>query len=191
MSDFIPEQPRSQATRYRLVPHPDMPPAAVEAVDVDLIRDGDTLLLTFVVEGNDHVALPDWVAPARADDLWKTTCCELFLGAAGDAGYVEFNYSPSTRWAAYRFESYREGRRDLPLSADPHVDRGDDNSAYLVEVEQSLADLPAGPLEMALTAVIEETDGTKSFWSLAHADGPPDFHNRDCFIATLPAADSH
>ena len=189
LSEFIPEVPRPQATRYRLVAHPDLPPTAVEAVDVDVVRDGDTLLLTFMVEGNDHVALPDWVAAARTDDLWKTTCCELFLGVAGDTGYVEFNYSPSTRWAAYRFAAHRAGGHDLPLAVDPRVDRGDDNSAYLVEVEQSLADLPRGPLEMALTAVIEETDGTKSFWALAHTDGPPDFHNRDCFIATLPAAD--
>lgn len=187
MSDFIPEPAR--ATRFVLVPHPDRPPNAVAAISVDVVREGDTVVLTFIVEGNEHVALPDWVTSARADDLWKTTCGELFLAAPDAAGYVEFNYSPSTQWAAYRFESYRAGRQDLSLSADPHVDRGDDNSAYLVEVDQSLTDLPAGALQMGLSAVIEETDGTKSFWALAHADGPPDFHNRDCFIATLPAAD--
>ena len=44
--------------------------------------------------------------------------------------------------------------------------------------------------QLALSAVIEEIDGTKSYWALAHAPGPPDFHNRDCFIATLPAPDS-
>jgi hypothetical protein len=49
--------------------------------------------------------------------------------------------------------------------------------------------LPADS-DLALTAVIEETDGTKSFWALAHAPGPPDFHNPDCFIATLPAPDA-
>ena len=40
---------------------------------------------------------------------------------------------------------------------------------------------------LGLTAVIEAKDGTKSYWALAHAPGPPDFHNPDCFIATLPA----
>ncbi|MEG3175719.1 DOMON-like domain-containing protein [Sphingomonas sp. RB3P16] len=145
------------------------------------------LLLTFVVHGNEHVALPDWVASARTDGLWKTTCCELFLAVPGADAYSEFNYSPSTRWAAYRFKAYRAGGTDLALTLDPHVDRGDDNSEYLVEVEQDLFDLPAGPWQMGLSAVIEETDGTKSYWALAHAPGPPDFHNRDCFIATLPA----
>jgi hypothetical protein len=190
LTDLAIAAPRSGATQYALVPHPDRPANVVAAVGVDVVRDGDTVVLTFTVQGYEHVALPDWVTSMRADDLWKTTCCELFLAAPDAAGYFEFNYSPSTRWAAYRFETRRAGRQDLPLSADPHVDRGDDNSAYLVEVDQSLADLPGGPLQMGLTAVIEETDGTKSYWALAHADGPPDFHNRDCFIATLPAPDA-
>jgi hypothetical protein len=105
----------------------------------------------------------------------------------GTEAYVEFNYSPSTQWAAYRFDAHRAGGRDLPLSSPPLVDRGDDTSDYLVEVEQPLSDLPGEPFDLGLTAVIEETDGTKSYWALAHAPGPPDFHNRDCFIATLPA----
>ena len=65
---------------------------------------------------------------------------------------------------------------------------GDDTSDYLVEVEQPLSDLPDEPFDLGLTAVIEEVDGTKSYWALAHAPGPPDFHNRDCWIATVPAA---
>ena len=43
---------------------------------------------------------------------------------------------------------------------------------------------------MNLTAVIEEAGGVKSYWALAHPDGPPDFHNRDCFIAHLPPVDA-
>ncbi len=44
------------------------------------------------------------------------------------------------------------------------------------------------PSRLGLSAVIEETDGTKSYWALAHpAEGPPDFHHPDCFALTLPA----
>ncbi|RUN78148.1 DOMON-like domain-containing protein [Sphingomonas sp. TF3] len=172
---------------YELVPHPDTPPAKVEAVRVRIVVREGALLLTFIVHGNDHVALPDWATSTRRDDLWKTTCGEMFLGLPGSEVYVEFNYSPSTQWAAYRFDAHRAGGRDLPLSTPPLVDRGDDTSDYLVEVEQPLSDLPGEPFDLGLTAVIEETDGTKSYWALAHAPGPPDFHNRDCFIATLPA----
>ena len=37
------------------------------------------------------------------------------------------------------------------------------------------------PWDIGLTAVIEEEDGTKSYWALAHGAGPPDFHNPACF----------
>ena len=43
---------------------------------------------------------------------------------------------------------------------------------------------------VALSAVIEETDGAKSYWALAHPPGPPDFHHPDCFALTLPAPDT-
>jgi hypothetical protein len=39
---------------------------------------------------------------------------------------------------------------------------------------------------MSLAAVVEETDGTISYWALAHADGPPDFHHPACFRAQVP-----
>ena len=40
---------------------------------------------------------------------------------------------------------------------------------------------------IALSAVIEETDGTKSYWALRHPPGPPDFHHPDCFALRIPA----
>ena len=45
-------------------------------------------------------------------------------------------------------------------------------------------------LVMAITAVIEERDGTKSYWSLAHPAGAPDFHHPDCFALTLGAPEA-
>ena len=56
--------------------------------------------------------------PARTDELWRSTCFELFLRFDDDERYVEFNFSPSTRWAAYAFDGYREGMAELPLAAD-------------------------------------------------------------------------
>lgn len=44
-------------------------------------------------------------------------------------------------------------------------------------------------LHIALSAVIEEVDGTKSYWALRHPPGPPDFHHPDCFALTLGPPD--
>jgi hypothetical protein len=40
---------------------------------------------------------------------------------------------------------------------------------------------------LAISAVIEETNGTKSYWALAHPPGAPDFHHPDCFTLQLEA----
>ena len=37
-----------------------------------------------------------------------------------------------------------------------------------------------------LSAVLEEKDGTKSYWALAHGGDKPDFHDPGCFVARLP-----
>ena len=44
-------------------------------------------------------------------------------------------------------------------------------------------DDPASRLFLA--AVLEEADGAKSWWALAHPSGTPDFHAPDCFAARL------
>jgi len=40
--------------------------------------------------------------------------------------------------------------------------------------------------DASLSAVLEEQDGTKSYWALAHPAEKPDFHAPDCFVARLP-----
>lgn len=173
---------------FELIPHPDTPPASVRAVRIALTYDADKILLTASVDGQEKLAIPDWQSPARSDNLWKATCFEIFLNPAGAQQYFEFNFSPSCQWAAYIFDSYRDGMRDLQLPVDPFIERGiEAGEDYVIEVDLDLTSIPPGALRMGLSAVIEERDGTKSYWALAHAPGPPDFHNSDCFIATLPA----
>ena len=39
---------------------------------------------------------------------------------------------------------------------------------------------------LGLSVILQEQDGTKSYWALAHADpDKPDFHAADCFVAKL------
>jgi len=171
-------------TRYSLTPHPDHPPLAVRGVTVDVLaRGGGDVVLSYTVDGAEAVSWPERTSPARADELWRTTCFELFLMFDDEEHYVEFNFSPSTQWAAYAFDGYRDGMADLSRDIVPHVERLADG----VEVDCDLGGLPHGELLISLTAVIEETGGRRSFWALQHSPGAPDFHHRDCFAARLPA----
>ena len=54
----------------------------------------------------------------RRDGLWEHTCFEAFIGCVDDAGYYEFNLSPSKDWQCYRFEAYRSRAEadELPYS---------------------------------------------------------------------------
>lgn len=179
------------ADAFTLQPHPQFAGRAVRSITVTATREGDGLSLVYRLTG----ALDDvlWPAPAEAafrDELWRHSCCEAFVAPHGAPGYVELNIAPSTEWAAYAFDGPRAGMR----RAKDAVVR---EAVWLVMPEAAelrataiLPDLTGASWDVALTAVIEERDGTKSYWALAHAPGPPDFHNRDCFTARL-AAPSH
>jgi len=168
---------------FSLVPHPDYPPLTVRAVEVEVLGGSDDVQLTYVVRAADKVVFPARARPSRADELWRTTCFELFLGFDDEERYVEFNFSPSTRWAAYAFDGYREGMAPLGRDVAPHIER----SPSGVGVDCDLGGLPHGELRMGLSAVIEEEGGVRSFWALAHPPGAPDFHHPACFAARLPA----
>lgn len=135
----------------------------------------------------DDLAIPGPSEPARTDDLWKTTCFELFLRDPDEAGYVEFNFAPSGQWAAYRFSSYRGGGSSLPMSTPPSIELSAASELLDAEVVIETAGLEGS--QLSLTAVVEERDGTKSYWALNHPpNGPPDFHHPACFTLELPPA---
>ena len=168
-----------------LVPHPQTPAGTVDRVRIQLALDGSRdLWLEYSVTPAGGLLLPPAMAPGRADELWNATCFELFVQAAGAEGYLEFNFSPSFQWAAYRFPGYRRGRQDLS-SPDPEIVTGSAGDHFFLAVE-ALPRLPSGPLRIGVAAVIEETDGTKSYWALAHPAAKPDFHHPASFVHELP-----
>ena len=179
-----------------LVCHPDTPCCAVRLVTVSAARsEWEQLVLHFRIEGD----IPSLSVPARVryasrcDDLWQTTCVEAFAGQLVGAKYAEFNFAPSTAWAAYEFESYRQPSAQPSIDAPP-IDVEIDDSALTISVAidmTPIAILPSGePWRLGLSAVIEETDGTKSYWALRHPPGKPDFHHPDCFALMLGAPES-
>ena len=172
--------------KYRLAPHIEGPQGDL-SLGCKLSRLGrDVLQFEYVVTGPvDRIRWPASAAPMHTDDLWQTTCFEAFL-ARSDGSYLELNFSTSGAWASYRFEGYRDGMSpaiDLPPPR-LFVEQGTERIALTVIYE--LTDEFAPPLKMALSAVIEQVDGTKSYWALAHPPGKPDFHHPTCFAATLP-----
>jgi hypothetical protein len=165
----------------QLISHPAHSPGAITSVDAYVTRASNGLTLSYSVIGDiNALILPPQAAPGRAEDLWQTTCFELFLRGDG-AAYREYNFSPSGEWAAYAFDSHREGRREIPAT----VTIATDGDAETLNLTASLVTDLADVTRLALTAVIEERSGHKSFWSITHHAGPPDFHHDACFALRL------
>ena len=128
-------------------------------------------------------SLPASGEPGRRDELWKTTCFEAFVQGEGETAYREYNFASSGDWAAYDFTGRREGMAEAELANPPYI-RLEDNltwwglgATFVLESGRHWA--------LGLTAVIEEADGTKSYWALAHGGDKPDFHDPACFTARL------
>lgn len=160
----------------------------VKSVRVEWEASGDGLVLRYRVDGAGGLVLPGPAAPERKDGLWKTTCFELFLGQAGTT-YREFNFSPSSRWAAYGFADYRGEGHDADMGVAPVIAVHREGDEAICEVRLPRAILE-GAVCAGLTAVIEEAGGHKSYWALAHGPGQPDFHKRSCFTLQLAAAEA-
>lgn len=131
--------------------------------------------------GVDLIILPESGPSVRTDDLWKTTCFEIFWQPIGGTYYTEFNLSPSGRWAVYDFDSFREGMRDAPVDAiSLSTSMGSVNGRGELVLRANIAtDLPA-PAQVALNAIVEHRDGGLQFWALAFPPGKAEFHSEAC-----------
>ncbi len=167
--------------RVRLVAHPSIAPAAVDGVTVEVeSRDSELWLRCTIGADPDSVRWPNEAPAQRTDELWRTTCLEAFV--ATSVGYTEFNLSSSGQWASYRFDDYRQGMANATERAVIEgFDVGKDQAAFWGKVE-----LPVGARRIGLSAVIEEIDGTITYWALAHPSDKPDFHHPDSFVLDLP-----
>ena len=169
-----------------LVPHPATPPAAVDFVRVAVQRRRTGLELSYVVEGDPvRLIVPPPAKPYRADGLWRSTCMELFVRDSQDS-YRELNFSPSGQWAAYRFQTYRGEAEPLGLDEPPAIHFTHEPFGLLLSAIVAI-DL-GEEARLGLSAVIEESDGRKSYWGLDHPSDAPDFHHPDGFALELPPA---
>lgn len=171
--------------------HPDDRPSAVTKIVVDVTCNSrNQISIDYKVScATGDLLLPKEKASARADDLWQHTCFELFVRPKNQSSYLEFNFSPSSEWAAYRFEGYRTDRADVDIDKPPIIEAAMNDNVFGLQALIDLASLQALTQsefwQVGLSAVIEETNGQKSYWACAHPPVKPDFHHADCFCVNL------
>lgn len=172
---------------YELAPHPAHPTLRVSRVETRILSITDSWLrIRWRIDGAARLVVPPFAGKGRADNLWQTTCFELFMQPKDEASaYAEFNLSPSERWAAYDFTGYREGMAERPFTREPDSTMRLGQSMAIFDASLPRAQLPDPPCRLGLSAVIEEEGGVKSYWALAHSGVTPDFHDAKAFTACL------
>ena len=163
---------------------------AVAQIEVEITRPrAYGLILNYIITGK---ICELFISPVggseRHDDLWRHTCFEAFIRDSGTA-YCEFNFAPTTEWAAYRFSDYRSGRRAPDIAA-PVIEVRVTADRYALQAAlqlESLSDLLSqAAWHLGLSALVEDKSGSISYWALTHPFGKPDFHNSVSFACELP-----
>lgn len=172
---------------HALVPHDDFPPPPGVGLSVGWSMEGQSRLrIDYHVD--DPECLIRWhdSGSGRTDGLWQHSCLEAFVASPKTPVYAEFNLARSGAWAAYAFDAYRAGMRDMAMEEEPQIITDAAGlSAVTLGLSGLVSQIGAPPWRLAITAVIEARDGSKSYWSLAHPPGKPDFHHADCFAVQL------
>ena len=167
-----------------LLGHPAYTCASVSEVKVEVRRlaPSELNLVYRVHHEIDALLIPMTAHSSRTDELWKHTCAEVFIAAPKQKAYYEFNFSPSTQWAAYGFTDYRAGMQSIDCAA-PLIEVTTTERDLRLEVRLSLPMPLANQalLEVGVTMVIEDTVGRCSYWAVSHEAPMPDFHCRDGF----------
>src|SRR5262249_5563398 len=180
--------------RQALKLHPDSLCCAATHIAVDVWRPrAGSLVMRYLVTGKiSDLLMRPVTAAARADELWQHTCFEAFIGTSSGAGYYEFNFAPSTQWAAYWFSGYRTGMRVASDISAPRIEVQSSSECYTLQAALELDRLsslpPAAGWRLGLSALIEETSGRKSYLALAHPPGNAGFHHPNCLVHALSPA---
>lgn len=173
-----------------LLCHPDAPCRYVRALfaRVQRIPDG-ALSLAFALDGMlDRLRIPPPGPPRPAERLWEHTCFEAFVGLKDSPAYHEFNLAPSREWAVYAFRRYREGMAREPDQAPAITVQRTTHRLELgatLHLDRLPGSLASAPVRLALSAVIEDEQGERSYWALRHPPGRPDFHHPAAFALEL------
>lgn len=156
---------------------------------VYVVSDDEVILEYFLVGPTRHLHFPplhEGEDVLRRDELWKTTCLEAFFSfdQDSDSPYLEVNCSPNGDWNAYAFTGYRQGMRPDGTASVHLIHRAleSDEAIFRVKIQSpALKNFK----HLGITAVIEFSDGSKSYFALTHSGPQADFHNKSSFTHSL------
>lgn len=138
------------------------------------------------------------VGRARRDELWKSTCFEIFLAAPNQTNYVEANLATNGDWNLYFFTNYREAMRPAAgaeialLNFTKSAEQIDlsariewSNTRATNAASKEAAIFSAATIELAASVVLDWGADGVEYWALKHVAERPDFHRRESFLLKI------
>lgn len=169
-----------------LSPFPGTECLAITSLTVEAMRiQPQQMRLVYRLTGDLSALLIPGLAnvPTVTLGLWQHTCFELFYRAPGAVAYAEYNFSPSLDWDHYQFSAYRYPAT-ATLKRAPQLALLQHDAGQLTL--EAIVPLPhTDPLDIGLTAVIEDIKGGITYYALAHTGEKPDFHAPEGFALRL------
>ena len=175
------------AVSISLIPHPAHPADAISEVTFQAEAADTGLLLRYAVIGNiAQIKAPTSDGGMRRDELWTSTCFELFARRPDAIAYTEFNFAANGDWAAYAFARYRDRAPDIAC-APPRIEIlvETDRLVITVELSAQLHDIDWTRAALGPAVIIETLEGGRSYWALHHPADKPDFHLAQNFQLSL------
>jgi len=156
-------------------------------INGQVTRRSNTFYIRYVLAVNlESVALPALsAAPARKDELWRTTCFEFFIAIKNMPQYWEFNMSSSGDWNVYLMDAYRQVgmREETRIKRFPfEVQKGADSLSLEMAINLDLIIAREKSIEVGVASVIQTKNGKETYWALLHPRLEADFHVRESFI---------
>lgn len=127
---------------------------------------------------------------SRQNDLWRTTCFELFMKLPASPEYWEYNLAPNGDWNVYRFTGYRSALQPELQITKLHLVAGI-SPAGLASLQGKLplpSSLADQQLVVGISSVIEDHEGRLHYFALRHGGAKPDFHDPTGFDIKLGPA---
>jgi hypothetical protein len=170
-------------TGFSLQPFPGQDPNGI-TIQGGIERTAGSLVISFLLQGHlRDLVLPSMTGRQRCDNLWQSTCLEMFWAEEGRKNYWELNLAPSGGWNVYAFTDYRTGMRREERIAGPLTAIQSTPDTFSLTAEVEIGVLRTRPsLRIGVCAVLRHRDNRLSYWALAHPEERPDFHAPHAFL---------
>lgn len=158
-------------------------------INVQLECEDSTWHLTFTITGraNNIKLRPSSLLPQRKEDLWKGSCCEIFIQDTKTKQYIEWNFCFSSDWDASEFLDYRKKNANTFMVKPPSVIKAVNHDKIMLKTSFPAPPVNYKHLRAGISVILENTEGKLNYWALHHPkpEQKPDFHDDRSFCMTI------